>query len=1105
MADESAEKSKSQLDETSSDVEETAKKSAEGGSEKSPQSVKADLRALEAVLKRTGRALGRPVIIEGALWYGVTLVAVVLSSLVAMALIAEHGYQVARWILTVGIGSATLGAVVALATYLWRRPGPMDVAARVQRHSGEFRSDLVAALEFGRRLRDEGEDSLRDDGVSPSMARAHLARTLERVYDAAQNHSLAHLVPARNLAPPVLAMSGGVALLLVPLLLNPGWTLGVLSGERVGTPVVGERVVEKTIVGSLEGVFEYPAYTGRQREIRPLGTGYLEALQGTQVNLYATLMPGEWASVQMMVETGDDEEPRVVEMNLGDRYRASASITIEESGHYWFRARTIEGRPVEDRQKRRIVAVEDDAPQIEIVSHSGRIGVQPDDIIEFEIEAHDEYGLESIRRAVHFQGAEDDAEYERIGRSELSSEPRSAQLTSTLDLGPLDLRPKDAVVVYFEARDVNRVTGPGEARSDSVILYVESKEDKHLENIAAQQQVMEALLMHLGDVLESPVGTRQLEGGSYEQRVDEELGAGERIDRYRRAQSIHENRRPILEQMEELAKKLEEDPLMVSRNLTIFEGLTERLWALHDEGDELFERLQPQADRRDLSLGRLQETADFVADSEETLEQGVMALEDLLMTQKMELVEKTAEDIEELREQLRDLLEQYRDTEDPELKEAIEREIHRLRQRMEELTARMQMMLREMPQEHINLEALEGMEMAEQSDDLMAQLDALEDLLAEGDIDAALAALDEMGAHLDAMNHEMGDSFAEMQPSSVSELDQAVSEMMDQIRQLQEMEQEIIEETRQLSDDLRQERSEQLERMIEPLTQELLEAIDAQKEQLDRMEERDLSAQDQAEVERAQNTMEQLRDMVEERDMEQSLERAVEAERRFRSMRSTMSISGRYAQEGTQRSRDLERSLRDVGQMSQRGEEIRERIEDFMEAAQHDLSSSEEDRFDELADRQQMVRERTEDLRQSLEEQAEAHPELDRAMQPSQDEEGEPSQGSPVEEAERAMGEAEEWLRERQVQRALDEERRALEQLEALDQGMGQALQQRRQQERESAEQRGHSDREQVEIPGEDSGELRERIREEMMQGMRDGRDAEFEAEIERYFRSLVE
>lgn len=1053
---------------------------------------KADLRALETILRRTGRDLQRPLILEGALWFLTTAIAIILVGLGLAAIIPEMGYTLGRWVMGLGLLSATVGAVTTLLLYLYRGPGPGQIAARLQRHSPELRSDLVAALEFGQALVEDGGEELRAQGFSEAMARVHLSKTVRRAHELARDYSLAYLVPKRELTPPLLALSGGVVLLFIPFLLNAGWTLGVLSGERLGTPIVGERVLERPIVSYLDGVFVFPAYTGVERQMMRLGGGSIDSLEGTEVHLRGVLTPGEWQELEMVVELEGEDEPQVTALAVEEHGQISVSLKLTKNGEYWFRGKTENGRPIEDKTTRTIRVVKDQVPRVRITSHSGQIAVQPEDLIELEFEATDDFGVDRVTVVHHFEGAPDSADRELLELPELANQPSAVQGGYKLDLQPLNLQPKDSLVLYFEARDNNTATGPGIGQSESLTLYVESPEDRHLENIERQQELMEALLMHLADFLEAPVGERELQGdGTYRQLVTGELSSARRVDLYQQTRELHRQREGILREMSDLLSVLEEDPLMVGRILTLFEGLLKRLEVLQTDGDELFARHLARVERADLTIQHIQAVADYAARSERELEKGILSLEELLISQKMDLLETTAQDIEELRQRLKELLEQYRDSQDLELKEAILREIQRLRQRMAELMERMQMQLQVMPQEHVNLEALEQMQMESEAKQMSDQLRSIEEMLEKGDIDGALAMLDQMEMSLDSLTSDMRDSFEQMEPQGLSELDQAVGEMMDEVNQLADMERAIEERTRELQEQIRQERQEEIEKMLAPLLDELLKEVAAQEKALEKMEERSLPPRDELSARRTKDRNEELKQALEHQDLGQALEQARQAQNAARSLRGTLSLSERYTPGESEEGQAIRRSRQESEEVVQRADKIAERIEEFIEQAQQNLGEREEERFEELQEQQQQVNERAQELGRRISEEGERYPALEQQLR------------EPMEAANEAMSTAEEALGERRAQQALDSERKAIEQLGQLQESMSQALERQRQQDRQESGQQ--TSKEQVTIPGEDDGARRERLRREMMEGMREGRPSGYESQIERYFRSLVE
>ncbi|RVU42492.1 DUF4175 family protein [Lujinxingia sediminis] len=1068
------------------------------GSSGNPQ-VSASLRALEVLLRRTERDLRRPILLEGGLWAASGALAVALSALAVAAMFEVQGALVARWMLGVGLSSVAISALVALVLFRARGRGATTTAQLIQRHETSFRNDLVSALEFGRRLSAEGgRQALAAEGVSAGLAAAHVHRALKSAMARAREQSLAHLVPARDLRAPAAAAGLLMAVLLGVTAWQPGWTLGVLSGDRVGASVVGDRVRVRPIVGQIDAIFVYPEYTGMPRQMARLGSGFMETLEGTRVHLQLGLWPEDWQKVELVRHWQSDagEEQEVLPVQLGEGHQGSVSLTLKESGSYAFRAVTAEGVPVEDGVERTIRVVADAPPQVRLTSHqpgAEPLIVQPDDVLELSVEALDDFGLSGLSLVHQFGDDEQGAERQSLELSELASKPQGVEHSLSFDLAELALQPKDQVLIYFSATDINTVTGPGEGRSEALVIYVESPEDQHLRNIADQQALLEALLLHLADVLEAPVGERVAEDdGSYRMEVAAGLDAAARSAIYEQGVSHHQARELILSELEGLRQRVAEDPMMSGRNAALFDGLAAQLKGLQTEGSQLWERLQARSERGDLTMGHVQTLADFSLQVEDELEKALLRFDELLARQKMELVEATAEDLKAMRERLRELLEQYRDTEDEALKEAIKREVQRLRQRMAELMARMQMQMEQLPQDHVNMEALEQMQMESEAQQMGDQLQSIEELLEKGDIDGALAELDRMDELMEGLNSEVEQGMEQAAPQGISELDRQMGELMEDVSQLQEMERAIEHETRAMEDALAEERRESIQEMVAPAVEELLRKVAEQERDLGRLEGLALPARDYGQVEYNAEQVVRLRERLEQQDLQLALEAAEVSERRLRGMRSTLSLSERYVRDEEER-HALRRARGTSDGLAERAEAIVTMLREFMQQASERRSQEQGDqqeRYEELAERQQQARERAEELRQKVEQTGERFPMVRDQVMPS------------LEQATESMQEAEEQLRQGEGQQALDRERSALDQLGQLGEQMRQAMQQERRQQRRSGRQQKT---EKVEIPGESSREAQERLRREMMEGMREGRLEDYDSEIERYYRSLVE
>ncbi|RAL22363.1 hypothetical protein DL240_10970 [Lujinxingia litoralis] len=1074
-------------------------KASEGGhrSERSGNSqVSASLRALEVLLRRTERELRRPILLEGGLWAASGALAVALSALAVAAMFEVQGALVARWILGVGLGAVAISALVAWGLFRARGRGATTTAQLIQRHETSFRNDLVSALEFGRRLSAEGgRQALAAEGVSAGLAAAHVHRALKSALARAREQSLAHLVPARDLRAP-LGAAGVLALVLaIPLVMSPGWTLGVLSGDRVGASVAGDRVRERPIVGQIDAVMVYPEYTGLGRQMVRLGSGFLETLEGTEVHLQLVLWPERWQKVELVRSWQGDEGPQeeVLPVKVQGQ-QGAVSLKLRESGSYTFRALSEDGAPVEDGVSRPIRVVADEVPRVRLTSHSPGpepLIVQPDEVLELSVEALDDFGLSGLSLAHHFGEDEEGGERRALELRELESKPRALEHTLRFELSALNLQPKDRVSIYFEARDINKVTGPGVGRSEALVIYVESPDDQHMRNIADQQALLEALLLHLADVLEAPPGERVREGAEGQRFVvDETLDAAARSAIFDVGAQHHGVREQILAELDALRARVADDPMMSGRNAALFDGLATQLQRLQQEGGELLKRLRVRSERGDLTRAHVAEIAGFTARVEDELEKALLRFDELLARQKMELVEATAEELKAMRDRLRELLEQYRDTEDPALKKAIEREVQRLRQRMAELMARMQMQMEKLSQEHVNMEALEAMQMESEAAQLGQQLQSIEELLAQDDIEGALAELDKMDELLEGLSAEVDQGMAQSAPEGISELDRQMGELMEDASQLQEMERALEAQTRELDDELAKERRETLQEMVKPAVDEVMREVERQERALDQMEELALPERDLGQVAYNREALGKVRQALEQEDLPLALDAARDSERRLRGMRGTLSLSERYVREPEQLDA-LRRAGASSERMAERGEKIVEMLDEFMEQAQQQRGSEgQSQRYEELAERQQQVREQAEALRQKVEQTGERFPMVRDQVMPS------------LEEATEAMEQAEQALRQGQGQPALDGERSALEQLGELGDQMRQAMQRQRRQDQRG---QGKQKTEKVEIPGASSREAQERMRREMMEGMREGRLEDYDSEIERYYRSLVE
>ncbi len=1058
-------------------------------------SVASDLEALRTILDNTNRSYRFAAVVEGLLWHVAALAAVVLTALLVGLVVPAAVPQWTGWVLIVGAGALAVAAVATGVRFVRRAPGPAGIARRLQDVEPSFRNDLVAAIEFAEAMLEAPEASDAELGFSRKLARAHLRRTVDRVRERADERGhLGDLLPDRNVEPPILAVAGCLVLVAGSAALAPETTGEIVRSPFATSTADGgdDGTVGRPIVGDIRLTYAPPDYTDQEPRTAAGSTGHIETVVGSEVTL-ETYPLMEVDEVEMVLQTDSDEQ--VVSMESGSGERLEKSMVMTESGEYYFRARRPDGTRIREENTRSIDLSDDRPPDVSIASHDGEVEVSPEDVLEIEYAAEDDYGLEKLERVHYFAGSEDSKTVEPVQIEESDDSPTEIEGSLKFDLRPLSLEPKDTVVFRLKATDNNSRTGPGVGKSSKLTLRVSSPEDKHLENIAEQRELSEQLVSLLADYLEHPVGERKRrEDDSYRQVVDGETDESTLGERMQTLSKIHRNQGEILETMSELVDRLEEDPLATERDRSLFEGLHGHLEDLHERGETVLSAVEGDGGMpTEVSVREAERGAGYAAEAEATLEKSILQLLELIASEKMEAIKASREDIKEAKNRLEELLKRYRDSDDPELKKAIKREIDRLRQRIDEMMRRMRMQIRQLPERHVNKEALKKQQLESGTRKMTDDLSAVEKKLEEGDIDGALEALEQMDSNLSSLSEEMDEQFQAAQPKGLSEMDKEISKMMDRVNDLESGEQELEEKTEKLQREQEQERERQIEQMLEGFTDEMLEKVDRQRESLETIERQELEAYEQSGIAANREALERLREMLEQQDIEQALEAAGESLDNLRTMRFNLDLAERHSSSGPDDSEGLKRATDEIGEMLPRGKEIERRLEQMMERADAQRpDSSTNQKMQKLAERQKKLRKQADELREKIEKSSEEFPMMKQKMKPG------------IEKAEKQMQKAQDRLEKGESQGALDSERSVLEQLGQLEKSMQQTLKKKRAQ-GDKEGRGGARKREEVEIPDGDGEASRRELREEVLEQMKGEKLEKYRNEIERYYKSLVE
>lgn len=1041
------------------------------------------------------------------------------------------------WWLRVSTLAAWLVAVAAAIA--WRLRGPLgqikaaqDVAQLVERRFPGLRNDVTASLQFVEEL-----STLREGGpVSAALVERLLSQTEGRLGEL--RPKLPEALPQAWLKVPYGVVAASfVAALLMSLVAPDAFRQGV-RGLLFGPPeaVADASTRQAPIVADIRLTYRYPDYTGLGQRTIQNATGDVEVLRGTVVEFSGVALravsraeivitPDAVANSEAGAEaerdakpgeSGAEEPPSGQEASEGEAPSGVQRILLQrrpggklvaqfsalESGTYTIEAELEDGEPIRDGITRTIRVIEDEAPRITITSPQGEVDVSPEDVVTFAYEASDDFGLMELALVTSFGGDSEDRK--RVVIKEMGAQqavvPGDARPTEEegqklqfsgehlLDLVPYDLQPKDRLVVMLEAVDNDTTEGPKVATSAPVILKVSSAEDKHLEIVEDEEEIFEALLDVLGDYLEKPIGdTYTSPQGKRVEGVSPQWSAQQLTERFEIAQPPHKKKLEILRRMKALMERMTQDPLMLKRDYELFSNTHTDLAELHSLEKVVIERTAAASRASQLTAQKLQTLFEARQGTIRGTEKAIITLEDLIASQRMDSAMDTAKDLKEAVERLKELMKKYQETGDEALKAEIMREMQRLRARMRELMEKMQAQIKKLPQEHVNMEAMDREGMSNKANDAANSMEEMMKALENGDLDKALSMLDQMSQSVDDMLGQMQEEFDEMQPEGLSELDKKVSEVMDELNNLQAQEQQLAKETNEINKEMAAEQREKLQEMMEQFAQDQLDKVKEMREQLDKMDPGKLDPIDRSSVKRMQNNADRLQRALEQKDMAEALDQARELAREMDAAERNMRSRARFMPPSDPRRRDYQDAQQGVRRNKPTADEIARSLEQMMEQAQPQPNGEQAGKLQQMAERQQQIRDRAGELREQLEGD-EQFPMLGEKMGPG------------LQEAEQYMEGAKESLGQREGKRAHESEKLAMERLQGLKDDLKQTLKE----ERMGQQQRGRRlSQEKVEIPDADRRAPRE-FREDIMEAMKEGGIETYESELQQYYESLV-
>ncbi len=886
---------------------------------------------------------------------------------------------------------------------------------------------------------------------------------------------------------------------------------------------VGEvDVVEAPAVGNFRLRYQYPDYTRLPPKIEE-GTGHIETLAGSEVRI--EMAANKPIARGQLVFDDNTQLPMLVRQD--GLLQATAIIT--KPGGYRVQVQDEFGFTNQDNLSYRVDVIPDELPQIDLMAPEPDLEIEDGRVITLEYEARDDFGVRELA-LVYRAGAFGE---KRLVIDRVDEVAKRYQGRYYWDISDLLSEAGERITYYVEVWDNDTVSGPKRGISATHALRIKSREEEHRHLDEMQQQVAEKLVDLLADQVDLNTRTSELaaQARPHNPAAAQELAA--------RQEELQRQAQDLVSQLDQMLQTLEQDNLS---DYTRYEDTRTIRDNLNFTQDSLMggarRQLSPQASqpqpptpapRSSQPPGRqppepsepaLDQAQAKQEAAQTELERMALFAQDIGKRSKMRDLENLAQRMARTQKNLLDALtdlDKLGKEMDTATREALQREVNELEKALQALMEALSKLPSELPDEFVNSEALQNLELS----DMMQALQQLREQLQQGNLAEAkrlaedlLRSLNQMMAALQsAQRSAQSMPFGQQQ----SGMDRAESELDQIIRE----QSEILRDTSGIDKSLRERISEQQRREFEQLQQQLNEAIEGAQRQLQeaaRAPQADNRRSRSAAppTHRLERALDRITRQLTPEETGELLRALQDAGQELSALQKTPTAAW---EEYFKNHPDLKAMLQDLRETLAQSHQ---RLADLNHLdGQGMLDPQQGEELGQLGGRQQGLRERTGALKNRLDQLSQFIPFLSPELRQNIGEAGE------------FMGEAQGELSGHRARQAIPPEEEALRRLSQGEQAMQQAMQQmaqrgqmgqmpvpmvlRRPGEPFAFNQQPFPDRSPREqgrmgintrdfkIPGKEEYKAPKQFREEIMEALKRGGPSQFKGQIEQYFKNLTE
>lgn len=500
------------------------------------------------------------------------------------------------------------------------------------------------------------------------------------------------------------------------------------------------------VVASTSADLTFPDYMNRPNE-PAADPNHLIVPRGTAID-YGIVPIGDAARVVVELPGRHVEAQRTAQ-------GFSASFVADTDGSMEIFVESSGGERRVDYRARSIRVEIDEPPRVQLIAPEEDLVVEARQPVLLQYHSRDDHGVQELTLIIKLPNGE------HLRRPILT--PAEAPKTehygeSVLRLEEFSLEPADAVTVWLEAKDGNRIDGPGVARSAVRTLTLASEITRRRDRIAELEQLLDGLLATLALRLEQPVPKSFAEAGT------------------RRTAALR-----LYGSVAAMLANVREHP--GPRTVPLLLDMRKRLARLHER--EATSYRSPDARSSRVRHDRL-----LVRE----LEKDSLLVADLISEARLNDAAEIAREMQQLRSEIASLIGELRRGQTPEVQRALMAALDRAERRMEALRQQLRQAMRYVPGEFVNRQARQ----AGESTDALREV---REALAKGDLEAAEAALMKLDQTIEAMTQALSQSEQSLVEAKFGPRERALMEATDTIRDLEVEQKRLAERSRRVGDE----------------------------------------------------------------------------------------------------------------------------------------------------------------------------------------------------------------------------------------------------------------------------------------------------------------